>query len=367
MDLTAGELGLVYGIKASHVRKILSKYKENPQPILGRPFSLTKEQENAVIQEIVNRTRNEIYFTQAELGRWVAETVAVSVSGGWVRSFLRRNADRLCTKVLDPKESPRLQVPRKWLTQYIELIKKIVPLIALDLLFNLDETGLSDWEDRGPLEVVVPREYEGQRLSYPVSRSVKHQSLMCLINAAGDAYCPLLIVPAAKGLEVFEKVPIRKDVDISLVVREPAYMNQAIFRQYIREQFFPLLDAERKGAPPRDHPALIFCDNCSAHMDDSLLREFADHWVIVITYPPHTSNIFQVLDRLVFSVLKAAKRQVTKDSDLDGICDHIRRVFVAYERSTPSETIRAAWRRTGFDYVRSEGEWKLHVNSQKIP
>jgi hypothetical protein len=65
-------------------------------------------------------------------------------------------------------------------------------------------------------------------------------------------------------------------------------------------------------------------------------------------------------------VLKTAKRQVMKDTEISEICDHIRRVFVAYERSTPSETIRAAWRRTGFDYVRSEGEWKLHVKSEKL-
>jgi hypothetical protein len=69
------------------------------------------------------------------------------------------------------------------------------------------------------------------------------------------------IAPAEKGLEVFEKVPIRRDVDLSVEVREPAYMDKAIFSKYIHELFFPLLDAERKGAEPCDNPAVIFCDN----------------------------------------------------------------------------------------------------------
>jgi hypothetical protein len=246
------------------------------------------------------------------------------------------------------------------------LIKKIVPFIALDFLFNLDETGLSDWEDRGPLEVIVPRKYEHQRLSYPVSRSVRHQSLLCFINAAENAYCPVLIVPTPRSLDIFKKWPIRKDVDLSLVVRQPAYMDRTIFRNYIHERFFPLLDAERKGQHPWDHPAVIFCDNCNAHMDGDLLQEFAGHWVMVITYPPHTSSIFQVLDRLIFSVLKTAKRQVAIDTEIDEVCDHIRRVFMAYERSTTSETVRAAWRRTGFDYVPSGEKWRLHVNLENL-
>jgi hypothetical protein len=49
-----------------------------------------------------------------------------------------------------------------------------------------------------------------------------------------------------------------------------------------------------------------------------------------------------VLDRLILSVLETVKRQVTIETDIDGICGHTRRVFVAYERSTPSETVMAA-------------------------
>jgi transposase len=366
LTLAAHNLADIYAISESNVRKILATYKENAERGLGRPFILKPEQEEVVIQEIEQRTRNEAYFTQAELGRWVAEEMKMSVSRGWVACFLRRHADELCTKVINPQESPRLQIPRTWLTRYIELCKKIIPFACLDLLFNLDEIGLSDWEERGSVQVVVPVAYAQMPLSYPVSRSVKHQSLLCLVNAAGDAYCPLLIVSSQRGLNVFEKLPIRQNVDISVMTRDPAYMGHGIFEQYIRERFFPILDAERHGQDPSDSAAVIFCDNCRCHMDANLLRLLAEHWVLVVTYPPHSSGIFQVLDRLVFSVLKRRKKQVTKETGLDATIDHIRRVLVAYESSTPSETVRAAWRRTGFDYVRSDGEWELRLNTDRI-
>jgi hypothetical protein len=144
-------------------------------------------------------------------------------------------------------------------------------------------------------------------------------------------------------------------------------MTEAIFKDYIENQFFPIVDAERHDESASDQPAILFCDNLRAHCDDALCRKLAEKWVILITYPPHTSNIFQVLDRLTFSVLKNQKRQVQRDGDLHPVIDHVRRVLVAYERSTGSETIRAAWRRTGFDYVLSDGgTWRLHLNTQKF-
>jgi hypothetical protein len=51
---------------------------------------------------------------------------------------------------------PRLQVPGRQLDLSIDLNKKWVPLVPAELIFNLDETGLSDWEDSSSKPVLVP-------------------------------------------------------------------------------------------------------------------------------------------------------------------------------------------------------------------
>jgi hypothetical protein len=44
------------------------------------------------------------------------------------------------------------------------------------------------------------------------------------------------------------------------------------------------------------------------HCTEAILRRFAEKGAAVITSPPHTSHIFQVLDVFLFGRLKAAKK-----------------------------------------------------------
>jgi hypothetical protein len=53
--------------------------------------------------------------------------------------------------------------------------------------------------------------------------------------------------------------------------------------------------------------ALLFCDNYAAHCFDEVLSKLARHGIRVMTYPPHTSHIFQVQDVPLFEVLKQVK------------------------------------------------------------
>jgi hypothetical protein len=42
------------------------------------------------------------------------------------------------------------------LDRYLALIKSWVPFVPAELIFNLDETGLSDWEEKKPKPVLIP-------------------------------------------------------------------------------------------------------------------------------------------------------------------------------------------------------------------
>jgi hypothetical protein len=45
-------------------------------------------------------------------------------------------------------------------------------------------------------------------------------------------------------------------------------------------------------------------DNCSIHVQVETLQTLADHRVKVITFPPHTTHIFQCLDLSLFGKFK---------------------------------------------------------------
>jgi hypothetical protein len=110
---------------------------------------------------------------------------------GWVTTFLVRHGDRVCRAIVSPQEKPRLEIPRTFLDRYLALIQEYVSLVLTELMFNIDESGFCDWEERKPKGVLIPTRLRESTLHYPVNTSIRHQALICCISAAGDAYCPL--------------------------------------------------------------------------------------------------------------------------------------------------------------------------------
>jgi hypothetical protein len=110
----------------------------------------------------------------------------------------------------------------------------------------------------------------------------------------------------------------------------------------------------------------LFCDNCKAHGPEGLLKKLARQGIPVLTYPSRNSHVFQVLDVLLFGILKRAKKIERRDDRLAPEVDHILRLFRAYEKVTTSTRVRMSWDRTGFDFERRDGTTYLAINEAKI-
>jgi hypothetical protein len=78
---------------------------------------------------------------------------------------------------------------------------------VVELVFNLDEVGISDWEDRKTKTktVIVPATMRGQTIHHEISRTVKHISVIPYISAAGELLTPYIITSQAP-MSVQERV-----------------------------------------------------------------------------------------------------------------------------------------------------------------
>jgi hypothetical protein len=284
---------------------------------------------------------------------------------GWLRTFLDRHRSQVRRAVVHPQEYVRLQVSSCWLDSYIQFIKNYVPKIPAELIFNLDETGLSDWEERKEKVVLVPSAHIDSTLHYPVNRSVRHHTLMCCISAAGDGYCPLLIAPNRGAQKIFE-TGIHRDIGIMMEIREPAYATAEIFRIYIETVFFSAIAANRKLPGCRNKRAISFCDNCACQYSEDILIEFAGQGVLVLSYPPNMSNLFQVLDLPLFGRLKLAKKYLPRNDQASASIDHIIRIFKAYETVTTSTMARSCWEKARFEYAKMGQAFHLLVNDRNF-
>jgi hypothetical protein len=62
------------------------------------------------------------------------------------------------------------------------------------------------------------------------------------------------------------------------------------FQEYIRTAFIPTVEHNRELPGCENKPAILFCDNCSCHCSDDVLKELAEQGILVITDPPHISD-----------------------------------------------------------------------------
>jgi hypothetical protein len=84
------------------------------------------------------------------------------------------------------------------------LIQEFVLLVPSDLSFNIDESDFIEWEERKPKGVLIPMEWQAVTPHHPTKRKIRHQTLMCCVAAARDAYCPLLISAQPVVRKVFQ-------------------------------------------------------------------------------------------------------------------------------------------------------------------
>jgi hypothetical protein len=63
---------------------------------------------------------------------------------------------------------------------------------CVELVLNLDEIEISEWDDRHEKRVIVPSATRGQTIFHGVQRNLKHISVMACIPAAGEHMTPFL-------------------------------------------------------------------------------------------------------------------------------------------------------------------------------
>jgi hypothetical protein len=137
-----------------------------------------------------------------------------------------------------------------------------------DLVFNLDEVGISDWEDRQPKKVVVPRTAALHSIHHRLSRSVKHMSVVACISASGACLTPYVVTSQ-------DSADIRRDLEadgmqigrhLILKHRNKPSVSDELFKDYLRSVFLPHLMMTHIVKDLREEEAVFVMDNCSPHI-----------------------------------------------------------------------------------------------------
>jgi hypothetical protein len=158
----------------------------------GRDHEHAIESEQALVDWLTSKAANHMAMNKTELLHECNERFERSITQRWVDSFLRRHADQLFETKSIPQKNPRLDVPRAFLEAAIDGFRDHVHNACAELVFNLDEIGISDWEDRYERQVIVPSAMRGQTIFHGVHRNLKRISVVACISAAGEHMTPFL-------------------------------------------------------------------------------------------------------------------------------------------------------------------------------
>jgi hypothetical protein len=116
----------------------------------------------------MSRASRGISITVLEFLQFSEDNFNITPTNGWIDGFLKRRASQFRRMILVPQDLTRMQVGRSDFDHYIALTKMYVPLVPAELIFNMDESGLSDWEEWRPKRVLVPSNANDEGLHHPV-------------------------------------------------------------------------------------------------------------------------------------------------------------------------------------------------------
>jgi hypothetical protein len=306
--------------------------------------------------------------TRTELRHYCEAKYAQFVSKGWVDSFILRHAADLTERKSTPQEEARLEVPHVFLEETIRCLRDRAQGMKAELVFNLDEVGISEWEDRKEKKVIVPKTMDGQTIHHRVSRNVKHISIITCISAGGESLTPYIVM-----LQDSERLRkrlmargVRLGVDFVLTHRPKPYINGKLFLDYITHIFVPYLNELRESEEFAECEAILLMDNCSPHMGDAVIALLTREHVRVITFAPHTTHIFQVLDLVLFGALKKHSTRLSTLDEEQPAAAFIIKVYHDFKQTMIEVNIWGAFSAIGFSHDISREPYELLFDEEKF-
>jgi hypothetical protein len=129
--------------------------------------------------------------------------------------------------------------------------------------------------------------------------------------------------------------------------RNPAYLDEALFDEQISGPPVPDVSSLYSRPELADQPPVLLMDSPLPHTPERILRNLGETDIIALTFPAHTTNLFQALNLVFFGSLKHLKATAAGEFGDNAVNDHLAKLIQAYQQTATSITIRRSFRRVG--------------------
>jgi hypothetical protein len=180
-------------------------------------------------------------------------------------------------------------------------------------------------------------------IHHGVHRNLKHMSVICCVLAAGGSLTPFVVSPQVndKVNETLKIKGFRISVNMVLEHRQKAYVTATLFQQYGTSILIPFIERLRTNLEFTGKSVILLLENCLIHARPEVLATSRDHNVKVITFPPHTKQIFQTPDLCLFGLFKRKMQYKLPFANGNLTVNFIRKTFQALKQTFVTENIRS--------------------------
>ena len=246
-------------------------------------FTRTKEQVLCIVRAALAKKRQ-------------CEVEDVNVTTGWWGSFVKRHPKLLLRCGSKLAYCRAIAANPDVINRYFDLLEETLKsnnLLESPMLmfFNCDESGFSLQHKSGKIIGV-----QGQRDISCITSSDKAQiTVLSACSASGYLLPPMIIFDRKKLKPNFTTGEIP---GTAYGLSKNGWIDSELFQEWFTNHFLLHIPPQR--------PILLLLDGHSSHYQPQLIRTAAANQIILFCLPPHTTHLFQPLDRSCFSPLKKA-------------------------------------------------------------
>jgi hypothetical protein len=190
--LSVRQFSRAFGCDAGRVKAALANGL-NESKVSDCHFAFDDDSEIEILEWIQSQAEKYESVTRTDIRHYCEAKYSRSISRGWIDSLILRNREDLLETKSTPQAKARLEVSRAFLDETIRCLREHVQGMKAELIFNLGEAGMSEWEDRQEKKVIVLRTMEGQTIHHRESRSVRYISIITCITARGEFMTPYIV------------------------------------------------------------------------------------------------------------------------------------------------------------------------------
>jgi hypothetical protein len=190
--LSTNQILKAFGYSPFRVKAELANGLEPPKVRVPHPV-IDEGSEAEILEWIESQAEKCNPATRTDLRQHCQAKYSPAISRGWVDSFILRHRDELVEMKSTPQEDARVKVAGIFLDETMRCLGEYVHGMKAELVFNLDEVGVSEWENRKDKKVAILRVLSGQTIHHRASRNLKHMSIITYISIMGESLTPYIM------------------------------------------------------------------------------------------------------------------------------------------------------------------------------